>query len=580
MLEMRGIPAAPGVAIGRAYVLNRSYLVGSQYEISEEEVEVELARFERAVKAAQRQLKSVLRRLQSVGAGEEHTFILEAHLLMLQDPELIDGVTTRISVQHMNAEWALRECLRQFKDALSQIDNEYFQERGNDIDQVGQRLLRNLIGDQGESLSHMPSRSIVVAHDLTPADTVCMLKGQVKGFVTELGGRTSHIAILARSMVIPALVGVEGITQEVSTGDQLIVDGQLGVVIIRPTEDVLRRYRAKRRRVQRHRKNLAGNRDLKAETRDGHEVVLRANIEKMNELDVLGEYGARGVGLFRTEYLFLDRQNLPDEEEQYRVYRELVERTQPHAAVIRTLDLGADKQLLGEGETALDKHLSPALGLRGIRYCLRHPEIFEPQLRALLRAACHGSLKIMVPMISGLEEVRAVKAVVERCRGQLRSAGYAIPDDIPLGIMVETPAAALLAAMLAREVDFFSIGTNDLAHYTIAVDRMDERLAYLYQPLHPAVLRLIREVIRTGEAEGIEVGLCGEMAGDPLHALVLLGFGLKYFSMSPLFIPAVKHVIRNVSFEEAKKNAEACVEFQTSSDVREWLLERYRKLFS
>lgn len=579
MIEMTGIAASPGVAMGRAYVLDRTRLVGSQYSISEDLVSSEHQRLELALDKSREQMHKLVRRLIAKGAGTEHTYILEAHLLMLQDPELVEGVKKRILEQHINAEWALKNFLDTFKESLSQIDNEYFQERGNDVDQVGERILRNLMGRTEQPLSRVPRHSVVIAHDLSPADTVHMLKGHLSGFVTELGGRTSHVAILARSMQVPALVGVEASATYVSTGDMVIIDGDLGLLIIRPDEMILKKYRARRRKLRRHRRLLSENRDLPAVTRDGVEVHLAANVEKLEELESLSSYGAQGIGLFRTEYLFMDREDLPDEEEQFRAYHRIVEAVAPEPVVIRTLDIGADKGLLGERYEEKEKHLSPALGLRGVRYCLRHPELFEPQLRAILRASAFGSIKIMIPMITGLEEIRSVKVILRRCAVELEAAGYQVPRSVPLGIMIETPAAALSARQLAEEVDFFSIGTNDLIHYTIALDRMDERLAYLYQPMHPAILRLMREVIEAGNDAGIEVAMCGEVAGEPLYTLILLGLGLRSYSMSSSSIPAVKDVIRRSTADQARKLVEEVTSRHSGFDIHEWLWEQQQRLF-
>ncbi len=579
MIEMTGIAASPGIAIGRGFVLDRARLVGSQYMLAPDEIPAELRRLHRALHRSREQMHKLMQRLVAKGAGTEHTYILEAHLLMLQDPELIDGVRRRIIERQINAEWALKDFLNHLKESLNRIDDEYLQERGNDIDQVGERVLRNLLGRREQSLGRIPMRGILVSHDLSPADTVHMLKGHVSGFITELGGRTSHVSILARSMQVPAMVGVEGVVHYVATGDLLILDGELGLLIIRPTAEVLKRYRARRRRVLRYQRLLAVNRDLPAITLDQVEVTLSANVEKLEELDALEKYGAMGVGLYRTEYLFLDRQQLPDEEEQYHAYRTILGRAVPYPVVIRTLDIGADKGLLGEPESAKDKLLSPALGLRGVRYCLRHPELFEPQLRAILRASSHGPVKILIPMVTGIEEIRSVKVIIHRCRIELEAAGYDIPKRVPLGIMIETPAAALVAEQLAGEVDFFSIGTNDLIHYTIAVDRMDERLAYLYQPMHPAVLRLLREVISAAEQAGIEVSLCGEIAGEPIYTLMLLGLGLRCFSMSPMSIPGVKDILRRSSLQQAQTLAVEGLTRRSGYDVHNWLIEQQRRLF-
>lgn len=577
-IEMSGIPASPGVAIGRAFVLDRARLVGTQYHLSADEVPRELRRLKRALVLSQAQLQKLLQRLIGKGAGTEHTYILEAHLLMMQDPELVEGVRKRVIERRINAEWALKDFLKQLKETFSKFDNEYFQERGNDIDQVGERILRNLMGHREQSMRHVPARSIVVSQELTPADTVHMLKGHLLGFVTELGGRTAHIAILARALEVPALVGVDGIVQNICTGDTVVVDGEKGVIVVRPEAHLLTHYRARRRKLLKLKRQLSENRHLPAVTADGIPVTLSANIEKLDELDGLFEHGAEGIGLYRTEYLFLNRKHLPDEEEQFLAYRELVVRAGSHPVVIRTLDAGADKGLLGETKTNKELHLSPALGLRGVRYQLRYLELLEPQLRAILRASMHGRVRIMVPMVSGIEELRAVRAAVVRCRAQLVKQGFDIPDRVPLGVMIETPAAAVISDMIAREADFFSIGTNDLIHYTIAIDRVDERLSYLYQPLHPAVLRLMKKVLEAGHSAGIPVSMCGEMAGEALYTQLLLGLGLRHFSMSPMSIPAVKDLLRKTSLAQCQVLVEEALKRSSGYEIHAWLVEKQRHL--
>lgn len=574
-IRISGIAASPGIFVGKVYLLDRARLIGHQHILSAEEISDELLRFKNALKRSVRQMKGLLGRLAEKGAGSEHTYILEAHLLLLKDPELIGGVESRIKSKLMNAEWALREFIDELKKSFSKIDNEYLQERGNDIDQIGQRILRNLLGLREVTLGKLPLGGIVVSHDLSPADTVHMVHGSLKGFVTELGGRTSHIAILARSMHVPAVVGADGVVSAVKAGDKIIVDGEQGLCIVNPTELTLNEYATKRKYLIKYNKLLLENRDIPAITTDGIKVSLLANVEKINELNSLDEYGAEGIGLYRTEYLFLDRKHLPDEEEQFEAYRIFLEKSKNAPVVIRTLDLGADKGLLGEQHIVeKEKQLSPALGLRGIRYCLKHPEIFTPQIRAILRASVFGNAKIMIPMVAGLEEVVLVKELLKKSYFELLSEGYSLPKQIPpLGVMIETPSAALISDILSKEVAFFSIGTNDLIHYTIAVDRMDERLAYLYQPLHPAVLRLLNNIAISAKNAKIDVSVCGEMAGEPLYSVILLGMGITSFSMSPISIPAVKDMVRKISFEKANKIVKKALSFKYISEVRDFIAE-------
>jgi len=580
-LELRGIAASPGITLGRAYLVDRARLEGRRYVLEPGEVGGEIRRLKRALERSGNQVRALLRRIEALGAGAEHTGILEVHLMMLEDPELLEGIARRIRDRLINVEWALKVFLGELKESFSRIDDEYLRERGNDVDQVGQRILQNLLGHREPTLAHVPPRSVVIARDLLPSDTVHLLKGHLKGFATELGTRTSHIAIIARSMEVPAVVGVDGLTRAVSTGDLVILDGETGSVLIRPNEDQLRMYRNRRRRLRRKQKALEEHRHLPAVTRDGTRISLLANVDRLDDLGTIEASGAEGIGLYRTEYLFLDRSHLPDEEEQYEVYCKLLKRMAPHPVIIRTLDVGADKGLHRDNgaQEHANKVLNPALGLRGIRYTLRHPELFEPQLRAILRAACCGPVKLLIPMVSCVEEVRSVKETLNRCRIALEADEFPVMSDIPLGIMIETPAAALIARTLAKEVDFFSIGTNDLIHYTVAADRMDDRLAYLYQPVHPAVLRLFSEILQAGKDAGIPVNMCGEIAGEPLYTPLLLGLGLRSFSMSPLAIPRIKYVIRRTTLADAENIAKVALTGVTGHEVHEWLLERYRALF-
>ena len=576
-LELRGIAASPGITIGNAYLVDRARLEGREFTLEPREVNGEIRRLKGALEHSGNQVRSLLRRIEALGGGTEHTGILQVHLMMIEDPEFAEGIARRIRERLINVEWALKLVLHELKESFSRIDDEYLKERSHDVDQVGQRILQNLMGHREPTLAQVPPRSIVIAKELLPCDTVHLLKGHILGFATESGTRTSHVAIIARSMEVPAVVGVEGLTGAVTTGDLVILDGETGRVIVRPSEEQLTTYRNRRQRLLRKQKLLEETRHLPAVTKDGTPVTLLANVDKLDELDGLDKSGAEGIGLFRTEYLFLDDKHLPDEDEQVQIYCKLVRRCAPHPVVIRSLDIGADKGMKrNEGDR---RALNPALGLRGVRYTLRHPELFEPQLRAVLRAAAFGPVKLMIPMVSCIEEIQSVKETLNRCNMALEADEYALPSRIPLGIMIETPAAALIAPALAREVDFFSIGSNDLIHYTMAADRTDDRLAYLYQPVHPAMLRLFAGVIDAANQAGIEVSMCGEMAGEPLYAPLLLGLGLRRFSMSPMAIPRLKYVIRHLHLDQARAIAEEALAGVSGQAIHDKLVEHYRKLF-
>lgn len=536
---LKGIGVSPGYAIGRAHLVDRRRLRVPKYHLPPARIPAELERFEKALHASEEQIRDIKGKLES--AGEEHFLILDAHQLMLKDEMLVEGTRQLIQDQGINAEWALKKIIRSIKKIFDNIDDEYFRERRSDVDFVGDRILRNLMGSAQPSLSLVDSNSVIVAHDLSPADTAFLLRTPVLGFATDVGGKTSHTAIMARSLELPAVVGLERVTEVVGSGDTVIIDGTNGLVLVNPAAEDVKRYQALQMAYSTRRAQLDQSRDLPAVTRDGFRVGIAGNIELAEEAAIVLGYGAEGVGLFRTEYLYMNRETLPSEEEQFEHYRTVLEQCGDYGATIRTLDLGGDKFIT---PLRIGRQLNPVMGLRAIRFCLKEQGIFRTQLRAMLRASAHGRLRIMFPLISGLGEVRQVKQIVQECREALIAEGHAIAERVPLGIMIELPSAAMIADLLAREVDFFAIGTNDLIQYTLAIDRGNEHVAHLYRPLHPALLRMLRMIVQGARDAEIPVSMCGEMAGEAFYAPILVALGLDELSMNAVSIPLVKSVIR------------------------------------
>jgi phosphotransferase system enzyme I (PtsI) len=556
-----GIGASPGIAIARSHLLNRARVGGIERRILPTEVDAEIANFQAAVDRSKSQLLEV--KEQAAGQHAEHLYIIDTHLLILEDQLLVNSTADLIRSELLNAEGALGRTLRRLRQLFDSISDEYLRERRSDIDSVGDRLMSNLLGEVRDSLESLTGQAIVVAHDLSPADTMQLDRDKVIGFVTDVGGRTSHTAILARSLSIPAVVGLESISTQVASGEPMIIDGTTGTVIVNPSPATFREYLARRQRYDYLEKELEGYRDLPAETRDGHRVALRGNVELAEEIAVARGQGVEGIGLFRTEFLFLSGNEPPDEETQYLAYRAAAEAMAPHPVTIRTLDVGGDKFV---PELNLLDEANPVMGLRAVRFSLREGTLFRIQLRAILRASAHGWVRIMFPMISGVAEIRACRRLVEKTRQELVEEGLPV-GSLALGIMVETPAAVLLADVMAREVDFFSVGTNDLIQYCLAIDRGNEHVAYLYEPLHPAVLRALRRVCCAACNAGIEVSICGEMAGEQLYALVLIGLGFTELSMNPSSIPRIKRLMRQITVAEARELVDRLLQLPTAAEV-------------
>lgn len=573
---LQGVAASPGIAVGRAFVIDRRKIKTPKRHIEADEVEGEIARFEAALETSAEQLSRLSKKL-AEKEGDEHFLILEAHQLILRDEHLVLPTKRRIREEHINAEWALRKTVDEIKAVFDTVEADYFRERRSDVDFVGERILRNLVGVDFEARELPPEGAIIVAHDLSPADTASLHRQACGAFVTDVGGKTSHSAILARAFDIPSVVGLETVTEHVGNGDLLIVDGIQGRVFVRPTPAEVEEYRSKGRAHVAFVRELRQNRDLPAETQDGARVRLYANVEIVEEVPAALEHGAEGIGLYRTEFLFLDRPDLPKEEEHFMHARGVLRRLHPYPATFRTFDLGGDKQapavtqLLGAAG-AIEEN--PALGLRSIRLCLRERKLFKAQLRGLLRASVHGRMRLMFPMISGVGELREAKAMVDEAKAELDREGHPYDTKLPIGIMVEMPSAVMVADLLAREADFMSIGTNDLIQYSLAIDRVNEHVGYLYHPLHPAILRMIRNVVDAAHAAGIRVGLCGEMAGEPLYSLILVGLGIDEMSMNSTSIPIVKSVLRGTKLAAARELAEQALSLATSTEI-EQLVQEY-----
>lgn len=565
-IRRQGLGVSAGIAFGRAYLIGRDTLKAPRHHIEADDVDTEIARLYKAIAASDKQLAKIKEKLASENESDYH--IITAHQMMLHDEHLVGAAVGYIRNELINAEWGLRRAVDDIAGVFDRMEDVYLRERRSDVEFVFERVLRSLLGREVGPVQPPPD-AIVVAYDLSPADTAQLHKAAVAGLITDAGGKTSHTAIIARAHEIPAVVGLETITEIVETEDLIVIDGGSGVVIVNPTPATVAEYRDEQRRQAAAGAVLHAMRDLPANTLDGGEITLLCNIDGHDELDDALDYGAMGVGLFRTEYLFMGHADAPDEERHYQSALEVLKRLRGKPATIRTFDLGADK-LAPFLEAADLEEANPALGLRSIRLCLSAlgRPLFRTQLRGLLRASAHGPLKIMFPMISGVAELRAAKAVVDEVKIELQQEGLPFDEQVKLGIMIEMPSAALSADFLAEECDFFSIGTNDLIQYTMAVDRGNEYVSYLYEPLHPALLRLLAEVAKAARATNIPVTVCGEMAGEPMIAPVLIGMGIRELSMSAVSVPEVKAMIRGTTVSEAEALVERVKRLSTAAEVR------------
>ena len=575
-IRFEGAGVSPGVARGQVHVVRDELDDVVHYRIGPSQVADEISRFEAALIQTRMQILEMQQRIaESIGAKDAAIF--DAHLLVVEDRTLIDEVLRKLETDLCNVEWIFQEVATRYAETLNKIDDPYLRERALDIQDVTKRVIRNLQGKAPKTFVDLKQPHILVAHNLTPSDTASMDRTKVLGIATDLGSRTSHAAILARSLNIPAVLGLHDITAKLETGQHVLLDGNDGCLVVDPAPETLVHYaeiESRRAKVTARLKEL---RETISTTRDGHHIVLSANIELPEDVNAVEANGAEGIGLYRTEFLYLNRTTLPTEDEQYKTYRNVAERVRPNPLIIRTFDLGGDK--LAPGAVDIGDELNPFLGWRAIRFCLENVEIFKTQLRAILRASVVGNVKIMFPMISGLDELRRAIAILAECKEELRSARIDAAEKVEVGAMVEIPSAAICASALAPEVDFFSIGTNDLIQYALAVDRVNEKIAHLYEPTHPAVLRLLKMIADAGHAHNIWVGVCGEMAGDIALVPLLLGLGVEELSTAAILVPRVKRAVQSLSIPECRELVEETFKLNTPSEILARCLELANKRY-
>ena len=566
----KGIGVSPGIAIGRAVIIERREAAVYRVPIREEEVVPEVTRFTEALEKTRVQLHDLAQRV-SRSMGDEYASIFQAHAMMVSDPSFADKVVQKIEEEQVNAEWALAEVQEELQARFESFDDAYLRERVADVKDVSERVQRNLLGVAHHDLSEIKHDVVILADDLTPSDTIHFNRRPIVAFASEAGGRTSHTSIIAKSLFMPAVIGVPRLTKIIDNDELVIVDGYEGLLLVNPTQAMIAEYQARVIRHEEAERRLLGNRDLAAVTKDERRITLQANIELVEELKDAVKFGAEGIGLYRSEFLYISKSPLlPTEEEHFQLYRSLADSVAPRTCVIRTFDLGGRKlarEIMGSKEN------NPVLGLRGLRLCMKHRDMFHTQLRAILRASAFGDIRIMFPLVTGVQELRQVKTLIREIKGELDAEGLPYSRDLKIGIMVEVPSAAIIADILAEESDFFAIGTNDLIQYSLAIDRSNENVSYLYEPLHPALLRLIKGIIDAGKKAGIPVSMCGEMAADPIYAIILIGLGLEVFSMNPSSIPAIKNVVRSVRYRDCRRIAETALEKRTAQEIEEFIIE-------
>lgn len=580
MTILTGIAASPGIGIGPVHIVDPEEIEVSAGPIAKKDVAAEQARFKKAIEVAAAEVKELRDKI-AAETGEESALIIEAQLEILNDPEAIERTLQAVEHDLKGAAYSYRKILSAVAARLDEADGEYTRARSIDVRDVRRRVLERLGGVRSSSLSDLRVPSLIVASDLPPSEMALAPRDKILGFATDMGGRTSHTAIMARARGIPAVVGLKNAMDAAKEGETALVDGNRGVAVFDPEPDVLEEHRRKKKRHEELYANLTELKDQACITHDGRAVTLGANLEVPEELPAILENGADGIGLYRTEFFYLSRRSLPTEEVQFGTYKAIVEAMAPHPVTIRTLDVGGDKFASYLG-TPVERN--PFLGMRGLRFSLRHEDIFRTQLRAILRATAFGNVRVMFPMVVGLEEFRCALEIVTRAREELRREGVQVAEHVPMGVMVETPASVFGIDLLASEADFVSIGTNDLIQYTLAVDRGNESIAEMYEPLHPAVLRAVRTVVETGQRFKIKVGICGEMAGEPLYSVLLVGLGVVDLSVSPYLLPEIKTIIRACTFDEAKGLAEQCLSLSTPAEVRtivtDFMCRRFPEYFT
>ena len=575
-LILKGTAVSPGIGIGKCLLLEKQNLEVVRLQLDASQIDAEINRFRTSLDRTRSQLTALKDQLDA-RLGEGHSYIMDVQIMMLSDELLLGNTLEIIRSQKVNAEWALDQTKQRLTSIFHNMKDRYLQERVDDVEDVIGRVQANLALADMHQVGEMNEDVVILCNQLTPSDVVEIENARVVGFVTEFGGKTSHTAIIARAQGTPAVTGIENVGAAAKTGQTLIIDGYEGIVIVEPTQTQIREYQNKKRYYDEHASLLISLKERPAITKDGRKVTIQANIELSEEIDAALNSGAQGVGMYRSEFLYLSNPDtLPTEEEHFVVYKNLAERVYPHSAIVRTADLGAEKFTPAMG---MHKEPNPALGLRGIRYCLRNKELFKIQLRALLRASIYGRLKIMFPMISGLAELREAKAALEEAKEELRLNKQEFNENVAVGIMVEVPSAAMTADLLAPEVDFFSIGTNDLIQYLLAVDRNNDHLSYLYDPMHPVIIRMLKQVVDKAHEVGVKVGLCGEMASDPQYCILLVGLGLDELSMIPSGIPLIKQIVRSIRYADAREIFEHALRLATAQEINEYLLEKTNQFF-
>ena len=574
-IQLQGSPASPGIVIGKVFLLGGDVVKIEPRTLADSEVDQEIQKFENAVERTKSDLAAI-RSETHLTIGEEAAQMFDAHQMMLEDDAVVEATILKIKKERKNADFAFFEIMEKFEHTFSGFRDEYMQAKTADLRDVKRRVIRNIQGSRRTDLRSIQEAAVVVAKDLTPSDTVSLERRKVLGFATDLGSKTSHAAIMARSLKVPSVVGLKEICAFGKTGDAIVVDGNKGIIVIHPTPETIEKYHHLQEQHIEFEHRLRVNRHLPARTKDGKDIELSANLEFPDEVEAVVANGAKGVGLYRTEYLYLSQSKLPTEEEQYLEYIQVAETLYPNPVIIRTADLGGDKV-----PDCLDipPEENPFLGLRGIRLCLEHQEYFKTQLRAILRASVKGNVKILFPMISSLTELRQCKAVLDKVQEDLSNQSFPFDREIDIGVMIEVPSACVIADILAVECDFLSIGTNDLTQYALAVDRGNDNIAHLYRHMNPAIIRMIQDTIKRGHGQGVWVGMCGEMAGDPLATMLLLGLGLDEFSVSPIVLPEIKEIIRRVEYSESERLAAKTMELRTAEEAEDYILNIMQRKF-